>query len=250
VEHPDPLSPVDPMSAVDPAELTAGQRHALLSRLLLPQSIAMISTLDAAGDPLVAPLGYCVPVRGQEALVAVTIAAVRDAGGEPELVRSAALASGALVANLTTADLAAHLVELGRAERDRSTGLPRWTTVPSRRVAVPGLAGARARLECRVREQRVPDQEGRIPGGELAVRSGPPPGQGYVLFVEVVCVVADPELLGPVAPIPPAPRAEPGRAEFPWFFGPADGSVVGRTEPAGGGRRAAAPLVIDQPPAS
>jgi flavin reductase (DIM6/NTAB) family NADH-FMN oxidoreductase RutF len=207
----------------------------------------MISTVDAAGDPLVAPLGYCVPVRGQESLVAVTIAAVRDAGGEPELVRSAALASGALVANLTADDLAAHLTELRRAERDPATGLPRWTTVPSRRVAVPGLAGSRARLECRVREQRVPDQDGRTPGGELAVRSGPPPGLGYVLFVEVVCVVADPELLGPAAPpVSPAPRAEPGRAEFPWFFGPADGSVVGRPERAQRGNRPA-PLVIDQP---
>jgi flavin reductase (DIM6/NTAB) family NADH-FMN oxidoreductase RutF len=247
---------VEQLTAVDPAELTAPQRHALFSRLLLPQSIAMISTRDAAGDPLVAPLGYCVPVRGQEALVAVTIAAVRDAGGEPELVRSAALASGALVANLTAADLATHLVELGRAERDPATGLPRWTTVPSRRVPVPGLAGSRARLECRVREQRVPEQgsqDDRVPGHELAVRSGPPPGQGYVLFVEVVCVVAEPGLLKPVAPAPPAapaPRADPDRAEFPWFFGPADGSVLGRPERAAGRHRAPAPLVIEQPPAS
>jgi flavin reductase (DIM6/NTAB) family NADH-FMN oxidoreductase RutF len=238
----------DPLTAVDLAELTAQQRHALLSRLLLPQSIAMISTLDAAGEPVVAPLGYCVPVRGQEALVAVTIAAVRDAGGEPELVRAAALASGALVANLTTADLAAHLIDLGRAERDPATGLPRWTTVPSRRVAVPGLADSRARLECRVREQRVPDQRDEPPGRQLAVRTGPPPGQGYVLFVEVVCVVADPELLEPVAPAQRAPRVEPGRAEFPWFFGPADGSVVG---PPGRRRREVAPpLVIEQPPES
>ena len=113
---------MDAVTALDPAELTAPQRHALFSRLLVPQSIAMISTVDAAGDPLVAPLGYCVPVRGQESLVAVTIAAVRDAGGEPELVRSAALASGALVANLTADDLAAHLTELRRAERDPATG--------------------------------------------------------------------------------------------------------------------------------
>jgi flavin reductase (DIM6/NTAB) family NADH-FMN oxidoreductase RutF len=241
---------VDDLTAVDPAELTAPQRHALFSRLLLPQSIAMISTRDAAGEPVVAPLGYCVPARGQEALVAVTIAAVRNAGGEPELVRSAALASGALVANLTTGDLATHLAELDRADRDPTTGLPRWTTVSSRRVAVPGLAGSRARLECRVREQRVPEQAGRTPGGELAVRTGPPPWQGYVLFVEVVCVVAAPELLGPAAPVPgpPPPRAAPGRAEFPWFLGSDDATVLGGPGPAPDRRRTAPPLVIEQPP--
>ena len=41
-----------------------------------------------------------------------------------------------------------------------------------------------------------------------------------VVMVEVVCVVTDEDL--PDAP----PQRAPGQAEFPWFFGPGDGSVV------------------------
>ncbi|HZG89278.1 MAG TPA: hypothetical protein VEZ42_03605, partial [Pseudonocardia sp.] len=103
------------MRSVDPAALTPAQRHALFTRLTLPRAIAVISTAAGDGGALVAPLGYCVPLRGQESVVAVTVAAVRGAGDEPELVRAAALASGELVANLTTADLAQHLRDLDRA---------------------------------------------------------------------------------------------------------------------------------------
>ena len=208
------------------AELAPPQRHELLTRLVVPHPTAVISTLDASGEPLVAPLGYCVPLRGRQATVAVTIAAVRDAGGEPELVRAAALAAGELVANLTATALPEHLAELARAPREPSTGAVRWPIGPSARVAAPSLSTSRARLECRVIEPA--GQDGPAAGRAVAVRDrdaravGRPP-TGYVVIAEVLCVVADDDLLAP-------PVAEPGRragrAEFPWFFGPSDGSVV------------------------
>jgi flavin reductase (DIM6/NTAB) family NADH-FMN oxidoreductase RutF len=196
-------------------ELAPQQRHDLLAQLVAPHSTAMISTLDAVGEPLVAPLGYCVPMRGRRATVAITLAAVRDAGGEPELVRAAALARGELVANLTVSDLPQHLADLARAPRERATGAVRWQTTASHQVAVPSLVASRARLECRVIE----------PAAQLAVgdRGVARPLTDYVVIAEVVCVVTDDDLLAPPAE---APERAAGRVEFPWFFGPGDRSVV------------------------
>jgi flavin reductase (DIM6/NTAB) family NADH-FMN oxidoreductase RutF len=200
---------------VEMADLAPEQRHALLSRLVASHSTAMISTLDAVGEPLVAPLGYCVPMRGRLATVAITLAAVRDVGGEPELVQAAALARGELVANLTASDLPQHLADLARAPRERATGAVRWPTAASHQVAVPSLVAGRARLECRVIE----------PAGQSAVRDRgvARPPTGYVVIAEALCVVADDDLLAP--PVETPERAA-GQVEFPWFFGPGDRSVV------------------------
>jgi flavin reductase (DIM6/NTAB) family NADH-FMN oxidoreductase RutF len=199
---------------VEMVDLAPQQRHDLLTQLVTPHSTAMISTLDAVGEPLVAPLGYCVPMRGRRATVAITIAAVRDAGGEPELVRAAALARGELVANLTASDLPQHLADLARAPRERATGAVRWQTTASHQVAVPSLVASRARLECRVIE----------PAAQPAVRDRgvARTPTGYVVIAEVVCVVIDDLLAPPVE----TPERAAGRVEFPWFFGPGDRSVV------------------------
>jgi flavin reductase (DIM6/NTAB) family NADH-FMN oxidoreductase RutF len=232
LDHPDPSYREEAqLRIVDMADLAPQQRHELFSRLVAPHPTAMISTLDAAGELLVAPLGYCVPLGGRQATIAVTIAAVRDAGGEPELVRAAALASGQLVANLTTLDLPDHLAELATLPRERGTGAPRWPSTASQRVAVPSLASSRARLECRVIETPVDGTVRDGPGtGDLpAVRdaSMPRPPTGYAVIAEVVCVVADDDLL---APPQAATQPSVGRAEFPWFFGPGDRSIVDGTE--------------------
>jgi len=201
---------------VEMVGLAPQQRHDLLTRLVSSHSTAMISTLDAVGELLVAPLGHCVPMRGRLATVAITIAAVRDAGGEPELVQAAALARGELVANLTLSDLPQHLADLARAPRERATGAVRWPTTASQQVAVPSLVASRARLECRVIE---PEVQPAVRDGGVAAR----PPTGYVVIAEVVCVVIDDDLLAP--PVETPERAA-GRVEFPWFFGPGDRSVV------------------------
>jgi flavin reductase (DIM6/NTAB) family NADH-FMN oxidoreductase RutF len=208
---------------VEMVDLAPQQRHDLLTRLVSSHSTVMISTLDAVGEPLVAPLGYCVPMRGRLATVAITIAAVRDAGGEPELVQAAALARGELVANLTPSDLPQHLADLARAPRERATGAVRWPTTASHQVAVPSLVASRARLECRVIE----------PAAQPAVRDRgvARPPTGYVVIAEVVCVVIDDDLLAPPAE---TPERAAGRVEFPWFIGQGDRSVVdgARAHPA------------------
>lgn len=216
------------MRIVDLAELAPQRRPELFHRLVVPNPVAVISTADPDGNPVIGPLGYCVPLGGRQAVVGVTIAAVRDAGGEPPRVRAAAMASGEIVANLTTTDLGRHLSDLSHAPRDPATGQIRWPVVASHRVAVPSVATGRVRLECRVLERPTRAASG---GAELAVRerdAAPTPGGGYVVMAEVVCVVADEELLDPVVPEPVAAGGA-GRAEFPWFFGPADGTVVDGT---------------------
>jgi flavin reductase (DIM6/NTAB) family NADH-FMN oxidoreductase RutF len=210
---------------VDLAELSPQRRHEVFHRLVTPHAVAVISTADPDGTPVVGPLGYCVPLGGRQAVVGLTIAAVRDAGGEPARVRAAAMAGGEIVANLTTTDLGQHLTDLARAPRDPATGQIGWPLVASHRVAAPSVATGRIRLECRVLDRPTRAASG---GAEVAVRArdaAATPGGGYVVMAEVVCLVADEELLDAAGPdTVPAPRAE-----FPWFFGPADGSVVDGT---------------------
>jgi flavin reductase (DIM6/NTAB) family NADH-FMN oxidoreductase RutF len=213
---------------VDLAELAPRRRHEVFHRLVAPHSVAVISTADPDGTPVIGPLGYCVPLGGRQAVVGITIAAVRDAGGEPARVRAAAMAGGEIVANLTTTDLGRHLADLSRAPRDRATGLIQWPTVASHRVAVPSVASGRIRLECRVLDRPTRAASG---GAELAMRDrdvAATPGGGYVVMAEVVCVVADEDLLDAVVS-EPVLAGRQNRAEFPWFFGPADGTVVDGT---------------------
>ncbi|WP_214406359.1 flavin reductase family protein [Pseudonocardia lacus] len=240
------------MRAVDPGALDPRQRHRLLSGLVRPHSVAVVSTADAAGTPLVAPLGYCLPMRGRTATVGITLAAVRDAGGEPEHVRAAALATGELVAHLTTADLGGHLAALSGAERDAS-GAVRWTPVPSHRVSVPSLDTGRARLECRVHGPAGPPGAPGVPAVRTAAPNTSP--TDYVLLAEVVCVVAeDAELDAVLGALPEpggraAPDGRPGAGTlFPWFLGPTDGSVVDGAATGPTPRPGAGPLVIDAAP--
>jgi flavin reductase (DIM6/NTAB) family NADH-FMN oxidoreductase RutF len=180
------------LRTVDPAALDPAQRHRLLAGLVRAHAVAVLSTADAGGRALVAPLGYCLPLHGERAMVGITLAAVRDAGGEPAEFRAAAQARGELVAHLTASDLAGHLTELGRAERDPATGVVRWAELPSRRVAVPSLATGRARLECRIHAPAGPPGAAGVPAIRSRVTATPTASPGdYVLFAEVVCVVTE-----------------------------------------------------------
>jgi flavin reductase (DIM6/NTAB) family NADH-FMN oxidoreductase RutF len=252
------------MRAVEPGALDPRRRHRLLAGLVRAHSVAVVSTADADGAPLVAPLGYCLPLGGRQATVGITLAAVRDAGGEPEHVRAAALARGELVAHLTTADLGGHLAALAAAERD-GTGAVRWTPTPSHRVGVPSLVTGRARLECRVHGPAGPPGAAGVPAVRTSAPASSTSPTDYVLLAEVVCVVAEDAVFDAVLDAPSdsasntAPdavdgsrdrprRPGPGAVLFPWFLGPTDGSVVDGAASATAGRGAAAPLVIDAAP--
>jgi hypothetical protein len=80
----------------------------------------------------------------------------------------------------------------------------------------------------------------------------------YVLLAEVVCVVGEDDELDTLLGAPLGAAPEPGRGSssrprgagtvFPWFLGPADGSVVAGAVDARAGRAGPEPLVIDSAP--
>jgi len=191
----------------DPAEHDAAHRQGLLSQLVVPRPIAMISTADADGVVNVAPYSYYMPVTGDPMLLAVTMGTRREADGSPKHTYANAMRSGEFVVNVTTdalreqIEVAAMEFPGGVSELDELG----WTAVPSQRVGAPSIAESPAHLECRV--HRVVDL------GEQGVSfSGV-----HVVFGEVVCVVLDESVATADHRVDQAGLAPVGRMGFPWF---------------------------------
>jgi flavin reductase (DIM6/NTAB) family NADH-FMN oxidoreductase RutF len=203
------------MRVIDLAGHTPAQKQGLLSQLVVPRPIAMITTVDATGVVNAAPFSYYMPVCGEPPLVAVTVGAVREATDEPKDTWVNLQAQGEFVINVTTTALAAHIETAAREYPPGvdEASLVGWRTVPSQVVRPPSLADSPAHLECRVRE--VIDR-----GDPTSCFSGV-----HIVLAEVVCVTADESILAPQAATEPAarPRIDPtrvravGRMGFPWF---------------------------------
>ena len=195
------------MRVIDLAGRTGAQKQGLLSQLVVPRPIAMITTLDTAGALNVAPFSYFMPVSGEPPLIAVTIGTTREASAGPKDTWTNLRASGEFVINVTTSALAAHIETVAReypSEVDE-VAVAGWQLVPSQLVAPPSLAESPAHLECRV-------QEVITRGDARSCFSGV-----HIVLAEVVCITADESILTDEGRIdPPAIRAV-GRMGFPWF---------------------------------
>jgi flavin reductase (DIM6/NTAB) family NADH-FMN oxidoreductase RutF len=191
----------------DPATDTPARCQGLLSQLVVPRPIAMISTADADGVVNVAPYSYYMPVTGRPMLVAVTMGTHREVDHTPKHTYANAMRAGDFVVNVTTDALRA---EIEVAAMEFPTGTSEleelgWTAVPSQRVSSPSIAESPAHLECVV--HRVVDL------GEQGVSySGV-----HVVFGEVVCVVLDESVASPDCRVDQATLAPVGRMGFPWF---------------------------------
>jgi flavin reductase (DIM6/NTAB) family NADH-FMN oxidoreductase RutF len=191
----------------DPAEHDPAHRQGMLSQLVVPRPIAMISTVDEDGVVNVAPYSYYMPVTGEPMLLAVTMGTHREVDGSPKHTYANAMRTGDFVVNVTTdalrqqIEVAAMEFPGGVSELDELG----WTAVPSQRVQSPSIAESPAHLECRV--HRVVDL------GEQGVScSGV-----HVVFGEVVCVALDPAIATPDHRVDQAALAPVGRMGFPWF---------------------------------
>jgi flavin reductase (DIM6/NTAB) family NADH-FMN oxidoreductase RutF len=186
---------------------TPAQRQGLLSQLVVPRPIAMISTAGPAGFN-VAPFSYFMPVCGEPPTVAVTIGAVREATGAPKDTWVNVEATGEFVINLTTTALAEHIETVAReypAEVDEAAVVG-WQYHASEVVAAPALAGSPAHLECRVAE--VISR-----GDPLSCFSGV-----HIVLAEVVRVrVAEELLVDGGRHVDPIRVAPVGRMGFPYF---------------------------------
>ncbi|HVM67198.1 MAG TPA: flavin reductase family protein [Acidimicrobiales bacterium] len=191
----------------DPGEHPPDRAQGLLSSVIVPRPIAMITTSNTDGTVNVAPFSYFMPVTGHPPLLAVTMGGRQERMDQPKDTWSNTSRTGEFVVNVTVAGMAEHIetaaIEFpyGVSELD----VLGWHTVPSVKVAHPSLAESPVHLECRV--HRVVDL------GDAGVAFS----TVHLVIAEVVCITlddavctgpfrVDPDLLQPV-----------GRMTFPQF---------------------------------
>jgi len=190
----------------DPSEHPADKCQGMLSQLVGPRPIAMVSTVDEDGVVNVAPFSYYMPVTGQPMLLAITMG-LRESDGGLKHSYENARRTGDLVVNVTTTRFREH-IETAAMEFPQGVSeldVVPWTTVPSQKVTSPSLAEAPASMECVV--HRVVDL------GELGVGCS----EVHVVFAEVVCVTLDESICTPDFRVDVAGLAQVGRLGFPWF---------------------------------
>tara|TARA_Y100001936_G_scaffold99001_1_gene97320 strand:- start:69 stop:746 length:678 start_codon:yes stop_codon:yes gene_type:complete len=181
----------------DPSQNSAADRQFLLSQLIVPRPIAMVSTIGEDGVLNIAPMSYFLPITGSPMLVGVTMGLRED--GDQKHTYLNALHTGDFVINVTSENLADE-IEIVALESPHSADeyeMVSWNPCKSEKVVSPGISEARARLECEIREV-VELGEAGVPFGEV-----------HLVVAEVVWVTfsnsilnekgrIDPTLLEPV----------------------------------------------------
>jgi flavin reductase (DIM6/NTAB) family NADH-FMN oxidoreductase RutF len=190
----------------DPVEHEPGRCQGLLSQLITPRPIAMISTVDADGVVNVAPFSYYMPVTGSPMLLAVTMG-LRESDGGLKHTYENAHRTGDFVVNVTTASLRDHIetaaIEFPRGVSELET-VP-WTAVASQRVRSPSIAESPAHLECRIHREMDLGEPG-VPASEV-----------HIVVAEVVFVTLDESICTPDFHVDQEALATVGRMGFPWF---------------------------------
>lgn len=189
-----------------PEEHPAPKAQGMLSALVGPRPIAMISTYDASGAPNVAPFSYFMPVTGRPMLLAVTMG-LRETDGGLKHTYENALRTGDFVVNVTTESMREH-IETAAIEFPRGVSeldeIP-WTVMPSRVVSSPSVVESPAHMECRV--------HGVVDLGNV----GEECSEVHVVFGQVVCVTLDERICTPEHRVDIAGLRQVGRLGFPWF---------------------------------
>jgi flavin reductase (DIM6/NTAB) family NADH-FMN oxidoreductase RutF len=203
------------LNVIDMSELEPAKKQGLLSQLVVPRPIAMITTLDPDGGLNVAPYSYYMPVSGEPPLIAVTVGAQRQDTPEPKDTWLNIERTGEFVVNVTTVEIAEHIEAVAR-EYPRGVSemdVAGWQAVPSQVVDTPSLADSPAHLECRVRE--VIDR-----GDHTTCFSGV-----HIVLAEVVCITTDDSIMSAPGRIDPTRVKAVGRMGFPWFVAAGEESV-------------------------
>ena len=191
----------------DPAEHSADRCQGMLSQLVTPRPIAMISSVGPTGIVNVAPFSYYLPITGDPMLIGVTMGAHREDGGGPKDTWTNVDHCGEFVVNVTTDAMREH-IETAAMEFPPDVSeleVTGWSTQPSVKVAPPSLTESPAHLECRVRQ--VIDL-----GGEAHVFSAV-----HFVIAEVVWVTLDESICSDEHRVDPSRLATVGRLGFPWF---------------------------------
>lgn len=191
----------------EPEDQPPAKCQGLLSSLIVPRPIAMISTAGEDGVVNVAPYSYFMPVTGQPPLVAVTMGGRRESSPEPKDTWRNVERTGELVINTTT-DAMRDKIEVAAMEFPRDASeldVLGWHTVPSVKVGHPSIAESPAHLECRV--HRVID----LGDDDVAFSTV------HLVLAEVVCITMDESICTPDLRVDPHALGAVGRMTFPYF---------------------------------
>lgn len=192
---------------IDLANRTPAQKQGLLSHLIIPRPIAMITTVAEDGSINVAPYSYYMPVCGEPPTIAVTIGSLREATDAPKDTWVNIERTGEFVVNVTGRAMADHIEAVAREYPNEVSELDitGWTTTDSQVVSVPSLVDSPANLECRVLDV--------IDRGEPTVRfSGV-----HIVLAEVVSITVAEAILAEPDRIDPTLVSPIGRMGFPHF---------------------------------
>ena len=157
---------MDPERTVtfDPAENQPMDRQFMLSQLVVPRPIAMVSTRSPDGVNNVAPMSYYLPITGDPMLVGVTMGLLED--GSLKHTYLNAMASGDFVINVTSEAFRDDIetVAMEAPSEVDEFELAGWTPVPAAKVSSPAVGEALARLECVVHKVVDLGTPGRVFG--------------------------------------------------------------------------------------
>ena len=132
----------------DPSQNQPMDCQFMLSQLIVPRPIAMVSTRSPDGVANIAPMSYYLPITGDPMLLGITMGLRED--GQLKHTYLNALASGDFVVNVTTEAFRDDIetVAMESPGEVDEFDLAGWTPVPATKVNSPAIAEAVARLEC------------------------------------------------------------------------------------------------------
>ena len=190
-----------------PGDHPPDRAQGLLSSVIVPRPIAMISTLNVDGTVNVAPFSYFMPVTGHPPLLAVTMGGRQERADQPKDTWTNTSRTGEFVVNVTVAGMA-DKIETAAIEFPYGVSeleVLGWHPVRSVKVCHPGLAESPVHLECRV--HRVVDL------GDVGVAFS----TVHLVVAEVVCMTLDEAVCSPDFKVDPERLQPVGRMTFPRF---------------------------------
>ncbi|MDF1552964.1 MAG: flavin reductase family protein [Deferrisomatales bacterium] len=133
----------------DPSHMSLPENHRMLSNLVFPRPIALVTTVNAGGLVNVAPFSFFGVVCAKPPMLGISLG--KRNGREKDTLANAR-ATGELVVNLTTESMAEriNLAAMDFPPDHSELAACGFTPVPARRVRPPRIAESPAHMECRV----------------------------------------------------------------------------------------------------
>lgn len=183
------------MIAIDPAAQTERDNYKLLIGSIIPRPVALVTTLSNTGVLNAAPFSYFNIVTADPPMISIS---VQRKDGQRKDTSRHAVDAGAFVVHITDEDnvAAANQTAAALPPEQSEVALAGLTPVPSVKIAVPGIAEAKVRMEC-VLERAIPlGGSGDAPATDLLI--------GRVVYFHVADALynngrIDAQLLRPVS---------------------------------------------------